>query len=69
MPPTLILTGEYDTLGPEMDRLAEELAAAGATITHHMFAQTDHGFLHYKPAETVRQALRMIEQHLLTNLA
>jgi acetyl esterase/lipase len=52
-----------------MDRLAEELAAAGVRITHHMFAQTDHGFLHYKPAETVRQALRMIEQHLLANLA
>ena len=69
VPPTLILTGEYDTLGPEMDRLAETLAAAGATITHHMFAQTDHGFLHNKPAETARHALRMIEQHLLANLA
>ncbi len=68
VPATLILTGEYDTLGPELDRMANDLAAGGVNVTHHMFPKTDHGFLHYKPVETARQAMSMIEQHLLTNL-
>ena len=68
-PPTLILTGEYDTLGPEMDRIVEDLAAAGAEVTHHRFPQTDHGFLHYKPVETAREAMGPIETHLLANLS
>ena len=54
---TLILTGEYDTLGPELDALAVSLAAGGADVTHHQYPATDHGFLHFKPVETVRDAL------------
>lgn len=68
VPPTLILTGEYDTLGPEMDKLAAALAADGAEVTHHMFPATDHGFLHVKPVETVREALALIKTHLLAHL-
>ncbi len=68
VPATLILTGEYDTLGPELNQIATDLAAAGVSVTHHMFRQTDHGFLHYKPVETAREAMELIETHLLTNL-
>jgi acetyl esterase len=69
VPPTLILTGEYDTLGPEMDRMAENLAAASVEVTHHMFPKTDHGFLHFKPVETAREAMEFIRNHLIANLA
>ena len=69
VPPTLILTGEYDTLGPELDQMAKDLAAAGVNVTHHMFPQTDHGFLHYRPVEIAHEALKLIQTHLLTNLA
>ncbi len=68
VPATLILTGEYDTLGPEMDQMAKDLAAAGVKVTHHMFRQTDHGFLHYKPVQTAHEAMKLIQTHLLTNL-
>ena len=69
VPPTLILTGEYDTLGPEMDQFAEDLAKAGVDVTHRMFAETDHGFMHSGPIETVREVLEIVKEHLLTNLA
>ena len=69
VPPALILTGEYDTLGPEMDQLAEDLARAGVAVTHHMFPKTDHGFLHFKPVATAREAMEFIRNHLLANLA
>jgi acetyl esterase/lipase len=64
----LILTGEYDALGPEMDQMAEDLAAAGVSVTHRTFAKTDHGFMHFKPAGTAREAMELIKAHLLANL-
>jgi acetyl esterase len=64
LPPTLILTGEYDTLAPEMDRLAEMLAAAGVPVVHRQFAQTDHGFTHGPPVARAREAIELIGDHL-----
>ncbi len=68
LPPTLILTGEYDTLGPEMDQMADNLAAAGVRVTHHRFAKTDHGFMHFKPVGSARESMELIKAHLLANL-
>jgi acetyl esterase len=64
LPPTLILTGEYDTLAPEMDRLAQTLGAAGVPVVHRQFAQTDHGFTHAPPVATAREAIRLTGAHL-----
>lgn len=68
LPPTLILTGEYDTLGPEMDQMAGDLAAAGVRVTHHRFAKTDHGFMHFRPVGPARESMELIKAHLLANL-
>jgi acetyl esterase len=63
-PPTLILTGELDTLRHEMNDLAADMAAKGVEVTHKQFAGVDHGFTHAKPADVARDALRMIGEHL-----
>jgi acetyl esterase len=64
IPPALIMTGEYDTLGPEMDRLAKTLAAAGVPVVHRRFERTDHGFTHRPPVETAREAIALTGAHL-----
>jgi acetyl esterase/lipase len=64
VPPALIMTGEYDTLAPEMDRLAQALSAAGVPVVHRQFAKTDHGFTHAPPLETAREAIRLTGAHL-----
>jgi acetyl esterase len=64
LPATLIMTGEYDPLGPEMDRLAERLEAAGVNVVHRRFAKTDHGFTHCPPAERAREAIGLFGGHL-----
>jgi acetyl esterase len=64
LPATLIMTGEHDTLAPEMDRLAQLLSAAGVPVVHWRFAKTDHGFTHHPPVETAREAIALIGAHL-----
>ncbi|ULE31819.1 alpha/beta hydrolase fold domain-containing protein [Mycobacterium sp. IDR2000157661] len=64
MPPTLIITGELDTLGPEGEHLAHELAGRGVMVTHHRLASTDHGFTRSEAA-TAHAALRLIGAHLV----
>jgi acetyl esterase len=64
LPATLVMTGEYDTLAPEMDEIAGMLRAAGVTVVHRTFAKTDHGFTHCPPVETAREAIRLIGEHL-----
>jgi acetyl esterase len=68
MPPTLILTGDLDTLGPEGDQLALHLADRGVMVTHHRFANTDHGFTRSEAA-TARDAMNFIGAHLIRHLA
>lgn len=63
MPPSLILTGDLDTLGPEGDQLASQLAANGVPVTHHRYPNTDHGFRRSE-AETARHAMTLIGSHL-----
>jgi acetyl esterase len=64
LPPTLILTGEDDTLAPEMDELARRLRNAGVAVTHRSFAATDHGFTHAPPVATAREAIALIGAHV-----
>jgi acetyl esterase len=64
LPATLIMTGEDDTLAPEMDRLAQMLGAAGVSVLHRRFAHTDHGFTHHPPVETAREAIALTGAHL-----
>lgn len=64
LPPTLIITAEYDTLKNESNDLAAKLRASNVQITHHEFAGVDHGFTHQKPVEVARQAIAMIGDHL-----
>jgi acetyl esterase len=64
VPPALIMTGEYDALGPEMDQMAEKLRVAGVPVVHRAFAKTDHGFTHSPPVETAREAIGLIGDHL-----
>ena len=66
LPATLVMTGEYDTLAPEMDHIAETLRRAGVTVVHRQFAKTDHGFTHGPPVETAREAIRLIGEHITT---
>jgi acetyl esterase len=69
LPPTLIMTGEHDTLADEMDLIAETLRAAGVPVVHRRFAGTDHGFTHGGSVETAREAIGLIGEHLRTAFA
>jgi acetyl esterase/lipase len=66
LPPTLVLTAEYDTLRTESNDLAARLAALGVAVTHKEFAGIDHGFTHRKPVAACREAITMIGDHLAT---
>ncbi|MFJ7439689.1 alpha/beta hydrolase [Methylorubrum thiocyanatum] len=66
MPPTLIMTAEFDTLRHESNDLAVELERRGVAVTHREFPRVDHGFTHQKPVETARAAVTMIARHLHT---
>ncbi|MEV6983289.1 alpha/beta hydrolase [Sphaerisporangium sp. NPDC051017] len=64
LPPTLIMTAEYDTLRHEMNDLAADLASKGVAVTHREFAGVDHGFTHTKPVEVAREAITLLGEHL-----
>lgn len=65
MPPILIMTGEHDTLAPEMDQLAERISRAGGSVRHRRFAGTDHSFTNVEPVETAYEAITLIGQFLV----
>ncbi|MFV8232994.1 alpha/beta hydrolase fold domain-containing protein [Mycolicibacterium fortuitum] len=67
MPPTLILTGALDTLGPEGDELAARLSDAGVPTTHHCFEGIDHGFTRSEAA-SAHDATKRIAGHLVQHL-
>ncbi len=60
MPPTLIQTGEYDTLAPEGAELARVLQDAGVRTVHRQYEHADHGFYSSKPVARVVQMLTEI---------
>ncbi|OBK81450.1 alpha/beta hydrolase fold domain-containing protein [Mycobacterium sp. 1164985.4] len=67
MPPSLVMTGEFDTLGPEGDALASELARRGVATTHRRFPGIDHGFTRSQ-ADAAREAMALIGAHLIRYL-
>jgi len=67
LPPTLITTGDLDTLGAEMDQLAERLTGEGVEVVHHRFAGTDHAFTHGE-GDPLRVHLELTRDLLLRTL-
>ncbi|WP_344299668.1 alpha/beta hydrolase [Paractinoplanes deccanensis] len=59
-PPSLVLTGERDVLGPSGEVFARRLSEAGVAVEHHCFPGTDHAFTHAEPVETALAALGMM---------
>jgi acetyl esterase/lipase len=66
MPPTLVLTAEFDTLKHESNDLAAKLGQLGVAVTHHEYEGVDHGFTHQKPVETAKAAIDAIAGHIRT---
>ncbi len=68
MPPTLIQTGEHDTLAPEGAELARVLQEAGVRTVYRQYEQADHGFPSSKPVDRVAQMLTEITTFFRTQL-
>jgi acetyl esterase len=68
MPPTLIQTGDRDTLGPEGRALARTLEAGGVDVVLHEFVDADHDFAAIEPVSVVREALEEIGAFLARHL-
>ncbi|MFI5933844.1 alpha/beta hydrolase [Actinoplanes sp. NPDC051494] len=69
MPPTLIQTGEYDTLAAEGRDLAQVLHAAGVEVLHKEYPQADHDFYTSKPVARVHELLAEITTFFAAHLA
>jgi acetyl esterase len=71
LPPTLILTGELDTVKAQAATLAARLTEQGAPVTYRDFEKCDHDWIASKqtPIEVVQEALDLIAGHLRTHLA
>lgn len=70
MPPTVILTGQYDTVGVQGRALVTKLLDGGAPILHQDFAKCDHDWIANTktPIGVVQASLDLIGQHLLRHL-
>jgi acetyl esterase len=68
MPPTLIQTGDLDTLGPEMIEVADRLRVAGVDVAHTGYP-TDHAFNTQGNRDIMDSSIREIAAFLLTRLA
>ncbi|WP_304105877.1 alpha/beta hydrolase fold domain-containing protein [Mycolicibacterium bacteremicum] len=68
MPPTLIQTGDLDTLGPEMIEIAGRLTAAGVDVVHTGYP-TDHAFNTQGDRMIMDRSIRQIAAFLLERLA
>jgi acetyl esterase len=68
-PPTLVLTGGLDAVGPEAERFARALALRGVDVRHRRFEDSDHGMTHNVPSDVARSALEMIAEHVCQTIA
>ncbi len=60
LPPTVLVTAEYDLLRGEGDQYAERLRAAGNDVTHHVEPRADHYFLDGGNRDRARATLDLI---------
>ena len=69
-PPLLVLTAEYDTFLPYIDRFADRARSFGVTVDQHRFDGVDHDFYFAggTPARTFVHLMTLIRDHLLTEL-
>ncbi|WP_194905693.1 alpha/beta hydrolase fold domain-containing protein [Quadrisphaera sp. INWT6] len=68
MPPTLIQSGEMDTLAADAEELAEVLHTAGVEVVHRQYPGADHDFYSKEPVATVRALLAEIERFFSSHL-
>jgi acetyl esterase len=64
MPPTTLITAEYDILRAEGEAYAEKLRQAGVMVNERMFAGCDHMFTHLGPDDSAEQAWQLMEDSL-----
>ena len=58
MPPTLVLTAEFDTLAAEGADLVRTLNASGVETSYRQFPGVDHGFIAGESGEAMDEALQ-----------
>lgn len=68
MPPTLVQTGEHDTLASEGAELARVLRDAGVRTRFRQYEQADHGFYSSGPVERVGAMLAETADFFRANL-
>ena len=64
LPPTTLITAEYDVLRAEGQVYAAKLRQAGVVVQERMFADCDHMFTHLGPADVAEQGWQLIEESL-----
>lgn len=69
LPPTMIVTAEYDTLRREGDRYAERLSAAGVPVEHLVAPNVDHYFLHGAGEAQARSLMSRMADWIASHLA
>lgn len=69
LPPLLVVSAEYDTLRPGIEKFVERLKGEGVQVTYKEFAAQDHDFPLKATASAEQQELGvLIEKHLLNSL-
>ena len=69
LPPTYVLTAEFDVLRDEGEALVDRLAEAGVDVTHRRFDGTLHGFWRWMAAtDATREAIDEVAAALRTRL-
>ena len=70
LPPSLVLTAEYDVLRDEGSRYAERLQSAGVPTTHRDYAGMTHLFFNrWNAIDRAREAITLVGSELAERLA
>lgn len=68
LPPTVVVTSEYDSLRAEGDAYAARLAAQGLLVEHRVVPRRDHYFLDGNDPRQAREQLDHLAAHVRTAL-